>query len=256
MMTTPTIGAIIIGDEILSGKRQDKHLHYLANSLAKRNLELKWVKVIGDDPELIISTLRQSFASQAIVFCFGGIGATPDDHTRQCVSVATGSPLVRHPDAVFEIEAQFGKEAYPKRILMADIPENSIIIPNPFNRIPGFSLMYHHFLPGFPQMAWPMVEWVLDNYYPNIAKGTDIIEKLLLVEDVMESQVLDLMQDFVKNNPNLKFSSLPSIVDFKNRRIEFGIKGDSQEVPQAFELFKNQIEKAGFKCQAKERIIE
>ena len=88
-----------------------------------------------------------------LVFCFGGIGATPDDHTRQCAAQAADIPMLRHPDAVREIEAQFGPEAYPRRILMADLPAGSTIIPNPVNRVPGFSLRHHHFLPGFPR--WP-----------------------------------------------------------------------------------------------------
>ena len=159
-------GAIIIGDELLSGKRQDRHFQHVIETLAQRGLELKWCRIIGDDPALIVETLRQTLPQDDIVFCFGGIGATPDDHTRQCAAQAAGVPLYRHPEAVAEIEARFGAEAYPRRILMADLPQGSRIIPNPFNRIPGFSLNHHHFLPGFPQMAWPMMDWVLDTLYP------------------------------------------------------------------------------------------
>ena len=151
-------GSIIIGDEILSGKRQDGHFRRTIASLAKRGLELKWCRIVGDAPALITETLRQTYASGDIVFCFGGIGATPDDHTRLCAAQAAGVPLIRHADAVAEIEARFGAGAYPRRILMADLPQGSRIIPNPFNRIPGFTLGHHHFLPGFPQMAWPMMD--------------------------------------------------------------------------------------------------
>lgn len=135
------LGTIIIGDELLSGKRQDRHFAHVVEALAQRGLELKWCRIIGDDPALIVETLRQTLVREDIVFCFGGIGATPDDHTRQCAAEAAGVPLIRHPEAVAEIEARFGAEAYPRRILMADLAQGSRIIPNPFNRIPGPSIM-------------------------------------------------------------------------------------------------------------------
>jgi molybdopterin-biosynthesis enzyme MoeA-like protein len=70
-----------------------------------------------------------------------------------------------HPEAEREIRARFGGEVTPQRLQMGEFPAGASIIPNPVNRIPGFSLREHHFVPGFPQMAWPMVEWVLDNRY-------------------------------------------------------------------------------------------
>ena len=81
-------GAYIIGDEILVGKRQDKHLAFLIEALAKRGLRLSWAQYVGDEPERITAALRLSLASKDVVFSFGGIGATPDDHTRQCAAAA------------------------------------------------------------------------------------------------------------------------------------------------------------------------
>ncbi len=83
-------GAIIIGDEILSGKRQDKHLAKAIATLGERGLELSWVQYLGDDPDLIAATLRRTLAGDGVVFSFGGIGATPDDHTRQSAARAAG----------------------------------------------------------------------------------------------------------------------------------------------------------------------
>src|SRR6266705_2920972 len=162
------IGAIIIGDEILRGKRDDQHFAKLIGILAVRGLKLDWCEYLGAEPGLITQTLQRTLRSGDIVFSFGGIGATPDDHTRQCAAAAAGVPLIRHPEAAAEIEARFGEAAYPKRILMADLPQGSRIIPNPYNRIPGFSIKDHHFLPGFPEMAWPMMEWVLETFYKHL----------------------------------------------------------------------------------------
>lgn len=242
-------GAIIIGDELLSGKRQDSHFAHVVETLAKRGLELKWCRIIGDDPALIVDTLRQTLAREDIVFCFGGIGATPDDHTRQCAAEAAGVPLYRHPEAVAEIEARFGAEAYPRRILMADLPQGSRIIPNPFNRIPGFSLGRHHFLPGFPQMAWPMMDWVLETLYPEIRDQVPEAEAIITVLDAMESPLLDLMNEFVRRYPDLRFSSLPHIGTEDERKVEFGLRGSRPRVAQAAAFLKQEIGKLGFKLE-------
>lgn len=250
--TPPSIGMIIIGDEILSGKRTDKHFAFMREALAKRGLELKWCRIIGDEPALIIETLHQTYASGSIVFCFGGIGATPDDHTRQCAAKAADLPLIRHPEAVAAIENRFGTEAYPKRILMAELPEGSTLIPNAFNQIPGFSLLYHHFVPGFPEMAWQMVEWVLDQQYPHLAQQKKV-ETLLLVQNVYESQLLELMQECVKQFPEVRFSSLPHIQPEGQRSIEFGFKGTAEAVAQAVAFFTAYLKEEDFQYQVTQR---
>ena len=86
------IGALIIGDEILSGKRQDNHLVKLIEMLASRGLRLSWARYVGDEHEHLVDALEQSFSSADVVFSFGGIGATPDDLTRQAVAQAGCGP--------------------------------------------------------------------------------------------------------------------------------------------------------------------
>ena len=86
-------GLLIIGDEILSGKRADKHLPKVIELLAARGLGLAWARLVGDDPARITADLKYAFASGDVVFSCGGIGATPDDHTRQCAAAALGVPL-------------------------------------------------------------------------------------------------------------------------------------------------------------------
>ncbi|MDD5242258.1 MAG: competence/damage-inducible protein A [Sulfuricella sp.] len=242
-------GAIIIGDELLSGKRQDGHFHHVISMLTQRGLELKWCRIIGDDPALIVETLRQTLPKDDIVFCFGGIGATPDDYTRQCTAEAAGTSLYRHPEAVAEIEARFGTEAYPRRILMADLPQGSRIIPNPFNRVPGFSLGQHHFLPGFPQMAWPMMDWVLDTLYPEIRNQAPETEAIVTVLDAMESPLLDMMNEFVKLYPDVRFSSLPHLGENGERKVEFGLRGTRPRVALGTAYLKQEIGKLGLMLQ-------
>lgn len=238
------IGAVIIGDEILSGKRQDKHFQQLQIMLAKRGLELSWTIIVGDDPEQLERALRYSMSSEDLVFSFGGIGATPDDRTRQTVAKIADVPLIPHPDAIAEIEARFGEAAYPNRILMGYLPQGSRIIPNTINRIPGFSYANHHFTPGFPEMAWPMVEWVLDNLYAHLKNQRPAAEQTIFVLRGRESDLLPVMNQIVNDYPQLKLSSLPHLGDPPH--IEFSLRGDADQVEQAMQLIKLAIEQAGF----------
>ena len=183
------IGLLIIGDELLSGRRQDKHLSHCIDVLAQRELQLDWVLMARDEAALLQDELRWVRHRGDLCFSFGGIGATPDDITRQCVAAAWEVELYRHPDAVRDIEAQFGDSAYPQRIHMGDLPKGSVIIPNPVNRVPGFSMEHLHCLPGFPEMAWPMLEWVLDNLYPDLASNKEV-EYALVLENAYESELI------------------------------------------------------------------
>ena len=243
---SPTLqfGVIIIGDEILSGKRQDRHLVQAISILKARGLSLAWVEYLGDDPARITATLKRSMASSDIVFSFGGIGATPDDYTRQAAAAAADVPIERHAGAVAEIEAQFGAGAYPKRVLMADFPQGAALIPNPVNRVAGFCLGRHYFLPGFPQMAWPMLEWVLDTHYPHLFHQQPLVESAILVRDVGESQLIDLMNCIVAQHPQTKLFSLPKLGPQKT--IELGVKGPAEAVKDAMSAIQAGVTSAGF----------
>ena len=224
-------GAIVIGDEILSGKRQDKHMSKAIETLGARGLELAWCHYLGDDPDLITATLQRTFTSGDVVFSFGGIGATPDDHTRACAARAAGAALGLHPDAEREIRARFGDEITPRRLMMGEFPKGSAIIPNPFNRIPGFSLNRHYFLPGFPQMAWPMMAWVLDTYYSELFAPGRIGERSIIVTGCGESQLIDLMNACLARYPRCKVFSLPRMQP--DRHVELGVRGDAADVATA-----------------------
>lgn len=241
---TPRFGAYIIGDEILSGKRQDAHLAQVIKTLKARGLSLAWAEYLGDDPARITASLQRSMAGKDIVFSFGGIGATPDDFTRQAAAEAAGLPIERHAGAVAEIEARFGEAAYPKRVLMADFPQGAALIPNPVNRVAGFSLGAHYFMPGFPEMAWPMIEWVLDTHYGHLFHQQPEIESAIQVLDAGESQLIDLMNHIVSKHPHTRLFSLPKLDT--RRTIELGVKGPAHEVTLALDEIKQGVTALGF----------
>ena len=241
------IGALVIGDEILVGKRSDKHFPFLVEALARRGLRLAFCEYHGDDPARLTATLKRSFAAGDIVFSFGGIGATPDDHTRQCAADALGVRLALHPDAEREIRARFGGEVTPNRLAMGTFPEGADIIPNPVNRIPGFSVADHHFVPGFPQMAWPMVESVLDTRYAQLIDRDRWLEGSILVLEAGESQLIGVMEAVGAAFPGVKVFSLPSMADDGARRhVELGVRGLPAQVPGALEKLRAAVRAAGF----------
>jgi molybdopterin-biosynthesis enzyme MoeA-like protein len=240
-------GAFIIGDELLVGKRQDKHLPFVIEALAKRGLRLSWAHYLGDEPPRITAALKQSFSSKDVVFSFGGIGATPDDHTRQCAAAALGVGLSLHQDAEREIRARFGGEVTPQRLQMGEFPAGSVIIPNPVNRIPGFSVGDHHFVPGFPQMAWPMVEWVLDTKYSKLFNRDRWAEASILVYEAGESQLIPAMQAVEAAFEGLKVFSLPSMGQDGSRiHVELGVRGSPAEVEPAMQKLRQMVGDAGF----------
>ncbi len=230
-------GALTIGDEIIRGKRQDGHFAKARELLAARGLHLEWVLYLGDDRPRLVEALRRSLAGDDVVFSFGGIGVTPDDHTRQAAAAAAGVPLVLHPDAEREIRARFaeiGYEITPARLELGTYPQGSRIIPNPFNRIPGFSYGDHHFFPGFPQMAWPMLEWVLETYYRDRFNAAAEAEQSILVWEGHEGMLLDLMRRIEADYPELIVFSLPSFgSETQRRHVELGVRGAPSAVAAA-----------------------
>ena len=242
----PTLGALIIGDEILSGKRADKHLAHVIDTLSARGLALDYALYVGDDRARLTDALRASFARGDVLFSFGGIGATPDDHTRQAAAAALDLPLERHPEALREIEARFGAEAYPHRVLMAEFPAGSRVIPNPYNRIAAFAIRDHHFFPGFPQMAWPMLDWVLAGWLADLAREPPS-ERAVVVHDAGESQLLPLMDAVTAAFPQVKLFSLPTFLADDRRRLELGVRGPAAEVERAFAVLRDGVKASGFR---------
>jgi molybdopterin-biosynthesis enzyme MoeA-like protein len=258
------IRLFVIGDEILSGKRQDKHMSKLIELLSERSLSLSQVEYIADDRDVITTVLKRSFASGDIVFSTGGIGSTPDDHTRQCAAAALGLPLKLHPEAQQLItqriitmaegdalKADLNSLDNLQRMKMGEFPEGSEIIPNPYNQIPGFRIKEHHFLPGFPVMAGPMMGWVLDHHYHHMFHKQDFIEKSFIVPLAMESSLTPLMESIENKHPEIKVFSLPSVGDpskggiFASRHIELGLKGKQADVLLVLPILRQGVQDLG-----------
>ena len=251
-------GLIIIGDEILSGKREDKHLPKVIELLAARGLVLSWARYVGDDPKRITADLKDAFASGDAVFSCGGIGATPDDHTRQCAAAALGVPLELHPEArdlILERMRDLARERglpyepdrddHRHRLNMGVFPQGAEIIPNPYNKIAGFVVRHAafvpadragvFFVPGFPVMAWPMIEWVLDTHFADLRRAVAASEKSVIVFGAMEATLTPLMEAIEARFEGIKVFSLPSVDHPRwGRHIELGVKGRTDLLDAAY----------------------
>ena len=254
-------GLVIVGDEILSGKRADKHMPKVIELLAARGLQLDWAEYVGDSPERITATLKRAFEGGGVVFSCGGIGATPDDHTRQCASQALGVGLELHPGAealirerMQDIAREQGVPYEPDRpdnihrLNMGVFPQGARLIPNPYNKIAGFSVGHVHFVPGFPVMAWPMMEWVLDQQYAHLFREKAYVEKSVIVFGAMEATLTPLMQDIERDHAGVKVFSLPSVDHPQyGRHIDLGVKGHPSAVEPAYRQLLAGLEKHGVK---------
>jgi molybdopterin-biosynthesis enzyme MoeA-like protein len=257
----PNIGLVIVGDEILSGKRADKHMPKLIELLSARGLQLSWADYVGDSPERITATLKRAFESGDVVFSCGGIGATPDDHTRQCAAKALGRELELHPEAEALIRERMQDTAKEQgityepdrpdnihRLNMGVFPSGATIIRNPYNKIPGFSVGDVHFVPGFPVMAWPMMESVLDQKYTHLFQRGAYVEKSVIVFGSMEATLTPLMEQVEREHPTVKVFSLPS-VDHPTygRHIDLGVKGGPADVDPAYRTLLSGLSKLNVK---------
>ena len=256
------IGLIIVGDEILSGRRQDKHLAKVIELLRDRGLALAWARYLGDDRAALTDALRQAFGGGDLVFSCGGIGATPDDHTRQSAAAALGKPLRLHPKArtlilerMQDVAREQGQPFEPERpdnlhrLNMGVFPEGADIIPNPYNKIPGFSVGHVHFVPGFPVMAWPMIEWVLDTHYQALqrqAQQARQAEHSVIVYGAMEASLTPLMEAVEAAHPAVRVFSLPSVDHPQHgRHIDLGVKGPPDATAAAFAMLRDGLLSAG-----------
>jgi molybdopterin-biosynthesis enzyme MoeA-like protein len=241
-------GLVIVGDEILSGKRRDAHLPKVIELLAARGLALAWARYVGDERALITEALRHAFACGDVVFSCGGIGATPDDHTRQCAAAALGRELLLHPQAealirerMQDVARERGEPYEPDRednvhrLNMGVFPAGAQLIANPYNKIPGFSLGDVHFVPGFPVMAHPMIASLLDTRYRSLHGSQQQTERSVIVFGAMEASLTPLMEAIERDHVGVRVFSLPSVDHPQyGRHIELGVKGSASAVEAAY----------------------
>ncbi|MDX1610475.1 MAG: competence/damage-inducible protein A [Halofilum sp. (in: g-proteobacteria)] len=239
----PEFGLIVVGDEILAGRRRDGHMAAVIERLGERGLELNWCRIVGDERARLTRTLTETMATDAIVFCCGGIGATPDDVTREAAAEAAGLSIERHPEGEAILRGRFESERLTEhRLRMVDFPAGAALIPNPVNQVPGFQLGRHFFVPGFPKMAWPMIEWVLDHHYGQLVRARSVSHAVHV--EAAESDLVPLLERLGNDHPSVRFSSLPNM-ERRAWRIELGVHGPAPEARAALTALEAALDEAG-----------
>ncbi len=235
--------ACIIGSEILNGRREDKHFEFLKNELQKYGHVLFASFIIKDDENLIKQIYKLIKKDKdAVMFSFGGIGATPDDLTRAIAAdVFTSKPLERHKKFEQDIIERFGEDAYPHRIHMADLPQNSKLLQNPINNMSGFSLEDRYFFtPGFPQMSHPMISDVIERLFSISVQKY----RMTLLAQTSENTLIDIMKQVPLD---IELSSLPILKDNK-ASVEISLLGaDKSHVERYFKLFSDYLDEMNIK---------
>lgn len=227
MHSTPQFFTLIIGTEILNRRRTDAHFDFVSKALADKGHKLTASFIIEDDPKLIVQTIK-FIASQAnpILFSFGGIGSTPDDHTRKCAAMALrDGAFIVHEEAKKIIEDKLGENAYPHSIKMAELPKGANLLDNPVNKMPAFSLdEQYFFMPGFPEMSHPMVDTILKKLVPNKKDQYRFTFTALC----KENEFIEVMENMPKK---VEFSSLPKLYS-DGWKVTISVASDNRTLAQ------------------------
>ena len=212
-MPNPTAAMIVIGDEILSGRTRDSNMHHLAGQLTSVGIDLKEVRVIGDEHGTIIAAVQAMSKAYDNVFTSGGIGPTHDDITADCIAAAFGKHIdVRDDDrAILAAHyARSGTDLNEARLRMARIPDDATLIDNPVSSAPGFKLENVHVMAGVPSVFEAMVASVL----PTLTGGAPLISATLRI-DRGEGDIAGPLGQIAKDYPALSIGSYPFQKDGK-----------------------------------------
>ena len=206
-MPNPTAAMLVIGDEILSGRTRDANMHFLAGELTARGIDLKEVRVVSDERDAIVTSVKALSSDFDNVFTSGGIGPTHDDVTADCVAAAFGAHIDVREDARALLQAHYdssGMELNAARLRMARIPDGAVLIDNPVSAAPGFSLRNVHVMAGVPAVFQAMVASIL----PTLAGGARLLSRTLRLMKG-EGDIAGPLGAFAQEFPELSIGSYP-----------------------------------------------
>jgi molybdopterin-biosynthesis enzyme MoeA-like protein len=195
---------LIIGNEILSGRTQDKNLSYVANALSQKHIPLKEVRVVRDEKEAIIKALTDLCADNAYVFTSGGIGPTHDDITTQCVAAFMGKSLTLHREADQTLRDYYKERINEARLKMAMIPSGCVLLPNPISAAPGFHNGQVFVCAGIPSVFQAMVDYAVQGLLEGKPLFSETIVSLL-----GEGDLTPILSQVQHTYPSVEIGSYP-----------------------------------------------
>src|SRR5690242_12832817 len=208
---TWTAGLVVIGDEILSGRTQDKNVAQVATWLNEQGIRLAEVRIVPDDAERIGEAGNALRNAHDYLFTTGGIGPTHDDITVDAIAAALGVPVVIHPQARAILEDYYRDRPgglTDARLRMARTPEGAELIPNPTSGAPGVKMGNVYILAGVPNIAASMLEALTGKL-----QGGRSVVSVTVGARAAESEVADLLRETEAAHPGVAIGSYPF---FKN----------------------------------------
>ena len=202
-----TAAMLIVGNEVLSGRTQDKNLAFVANALGEIGVDMREVRIVPDEMEEVVAAVNALRAKYTYVFSTGGIGPTHDDITADCIAAAFGVKLEMHPLAVQLLEAHYdaqGIEFNAARARMARIPEGASLIDNPVSTAPGFRIENVHVMAGVPKIMQAMME----NILPTL-KGGEKLSSITVTSQVPEGSIAEAMEHLQAEHPQVSIGLYP-----------------------------------------------
>ena len=202
-----TAALVVIGDEILSGRTQDKNVAQVAEWLNQHGIRLAEVRIVPDDIHRIAETVNALRAAHDYLFTTGGIGPTHDDITVDAMAQAFGVPVVVHPDARKILEDYYRDRPgglTDARLRMARVPEGAELIANPSSGAPGVKMGNVYILAGVPYIAASMLEALTGKL-----EGGRPVVSVTVGARAPESDVADLLRETEAANPGVAIGSYP-----------------------------------------------
>jgi molybdopterin-biosynthesis enzyme MoeA-like protein len=205
-MSAKTTCALIIGNEILTGRTQEANLGYIGKKLLDVGLRLNHARVVPDTPEDIVQNVNECRGTYDYVFTTGGIGPTHDDITAENVAKAFGVPLTLNPEAKARLVRHYGSETHlnEARLRMAMIPEGGELIDNPVSAAPGFKIGNVYVMAGVPRIMQAMVDGIV----PSLTGGPPIKTRSVGCF-LPESQVAGGLRKIAEKYSELDIGSYP-----------------------------------------------
>jgi len=200
-----TAGLLIIGDEILSGRTKDRNIGYIAEYLGRIGIDLKEVRVVGDEEAAIVEALNALRTRYSYVFTTGGIGPTHDDITADSVAKAFGVGIDVDPRVVALLKERFSDvELNAARLRMARIPDGAELIPNKVSRAPGFRIGNVMVMAGIPTIMQAM----LDEAAKTLKTGIRVLSETIRA-DAREGDIGTPLAEIAKAHPDTMIGSYP-----------------------------------------------
>jgi molybdenum cofactor synthesis domain-containing protein len=205
-----TAALAVIGDEILSGRTQDKNIAQLASWLNVQGIRLAEVRVVADKTEAIVEAVNALRARNDYLFTTGGIGPTHDDITVDAIAAALGVPVVYHPDAVATLDAYYETRGglTDTRKRMARVPEGAGLIENRMSGAPGIHIANIFIMAGVPHITAGM----LDALTGTLEGGRPVVSGTIGAW-VAESEIADLLAKTERAFAGVSIGSYPFFRD-------------------------------------------